>query len=367
LNGVIAAYEAKIAAGELKPDPAQAAVVERLDRLAQTITGQKPVNGGLLGRFFAAKPEAAAKGLYIEGPVGRGKTMLMDLFHGELEGPPKRRVHFHAFMQDVHTRVHAARKSFASVDALKRVGEDLAAQARVLCLDEMQIADIADAMIVGRLFALLFEADVVVVTTSNTRPRDLYKDGLNRALFLPFLKLIEERMEVVSLANPTDYRLGRVKGYETYVTPLGPEANARIAELWARLTDSAPGGMEEIPVLGRRFLVPRAARGVARFGFEALCDAPVGAADYLALARAYSTLVLEHIPVLTPERRNAAKRFILLIDTLYDAGTRLVASAAAPPQLLYTTGDHATEFARTVSRLEEMQSASWWGRRIVET
>ena len=250
---------------------------------------------------------------------------------------------------------------------VQAVAEQLAAEARLLCLDEMQISDIADAMIVGRLFEALFARGVVLVTTSNLPPDGLYKDGLNRQLFLPFIKLLNERLEVVSLEGITDYRLGRVKAHETFVTPLGPQADAKVQELWQRLTDGKEGAPLDIEVLGRKLHVPHAARGCARFTFAALCEAALGPADYLALAQNFRTIFLEHIPALGPNNGNEAKRFVLLIDTLYDASVRLVASSAKAPELIYGGKDHQFEFARTVSRLKEMQSAGWWGKKIVET
>jgi cell division protein ZapE len=318
-------------------------------------------NGGLIGRLFR-KPEAAPpKGLYIHGPAGRGKTMLMDLFYAEIAGQPKRCVHFHAFMQDVHAKLHAARKR--EQDAIAPVARALARQARLLCLDEMQVSDIADAVIVGRLFEALLGLGVVVVTTSNQPPQELYRDGLNRQLFLPFVKLIAAKLDVMPLDGETDYRLGRIKAHETFVTPLGREADARIQETWRRPTDSERGEPVEIEVKGRRLIVPQAAHGCARFTFADLCEAPLGPADYLAIARHFRTIFVELIPVLKPAQRNEAKRFVTLIDTLYDGHVRLVASSEGPPEGIY----RRAEFARTASRLREMQSASWWGKKIAET
>jgi cell division protein ZapE len=291
----------------------------------------------------------------------------MDLFFSCTTGPARRRIHFHEFMQDVHRRMHVARKSADANGAILRVARDLAEEAQLLCLDEMQIADIADAMIVGRLFEAMFDQGTVLITTSNLPPGDLYKNGLNRPLFEPFIRLIEQRLEVISLAGPLDYRLNRIKAYETFLTPLGPETDSHLQQLWERLTDTREGEPAQIDVLGRKIAVPQAAKGCARFGFEDLCAKPLGAADYLGLSKEYQAIFVENIPVLGPEQRNEAKRFILLIDTLYDARLKLIASAAAAPERLYRSGDHSAEFARTVSRLLEMQSASWWGHPIAET
>ena len=243
----------------------------------------------------------------------------------------------------------------------------VAAQARLLCLDEMQIADIADAMIVGRLFGILLARGSVVVTTSNLKPSDLYTDGLNRQLFLPFIDLMEEKLDVVTLDSPTDYRLGRVRGRDTFIHPLGSNADRKLQDVWEKLTDTEKGEPRSLEILGRQLHIPQAAHGAARFTFADLCEAPLGPPDYLAIAKAFGTVFIECIPVLTPRHRNPSKRFILLIDTLYDARVRLVASAAKPPEALYSKGHHAKEFARTISRLQEMQSASWWGAKIAET
>ncbi|MGE0004530.1 MAG: cell division protein ZapE [Parvibaculaceae bacterium] len=363
--GLWADYQDRIGSGAIKPDTAQAAVARKLDGLADALRDYDPTPSGFLARLIKPKNGPAPRGIYIQGDVGRGKTMLMDMFCAAATITAKRRVHFHAFMQDIHARLHRARRH--SKDPLKEVAQAVAAEAVLLCLDEMQIADIADAMIVGRLFEILLAQGTVVVTTSNSKPADLYEDGLNRQLFLPFVRLLEERLEVVTLDSPTDYRLGRVKGHETFIHPLGREADRKLQQLWERLTDTEKGEPRKLDVLGRQLAVPQAARGAARFAFADLCEAPLGPPDYLAIASVFGTVFIEHIPILTPRHRNPSKRFILLIDTLYDAHTRLVVSAAAPPEALYERGHHVQEFARTVSRLKEMQSASWWGAKIVET
>ena len=359
----LADYDRRSDAGLLKADAAQRAVVVKLDTLAGELQQFAPASG-LLARF--RKPAPPPRGLYIHGEVGRGKTMVMDLFYESVEVPLKRRVHFHAFMQDVHKRLHAARQSHTQ-DAIAPVAKALAREARLLCLDEMQITDIADAMIVGRLFEGLFAAGTVIVTTSNLAPDQLYRNGLNRQLFLPFIALIKRHLDVVSLDSPTDYRLGRVKAHETFLTPLSPDTDARLQDLWLRLTDTPTGHPLEIDVLGRKLHVPQAAHGCARFSFAQLCEQPLGPPDYLALAENFPVLFLEHIPRLNADRRNEAKRFVLLVDTLYDSKVKLVATSAEPPEAIYPAGDHAFEFGRTVSRLKEMQSASWWGKKIVET
>ncbi len=363
MAALLAEYERRCQANGLKADDGQLAVLLRLGNLAAALEAL-PRTGSLLARL--RKQPVPPKGLYIHGGVGRGKTMLMDLFFGEVRIEPKRRMHFHAFMQDLHTRLHVARAA-QKQDALAPVARAIAAEARLLCLDEMQISDIADAMIVGRLFEGLLAEGTVVVTTSNLAPVQLYRDGLNRQLFLPFITLIGERLDVVGLDGRTDYRLGRVKAHETFLTPLGPESDAKVQDLWRRLTDTESGQPRDIAVLGRKLRVPQAAHGCARFCFADLCEQPLGPADYLALAKNFGTLFAEQIPVLGPERRNEARRFVTLIDTLYDARVRLVASSAQAPDGIYPAGDHAFEFGRTVSRLKEMQAASWWGKKIAET
>jgi cell division protein ZapE len=365
--GIRADFEDRLQAGELKHDPAQAMAIDRLEQLSRALEIHGARRNGVLAKFFKNGSSAALKGLYLWGGVGRGKTMLMDAFFADAPIEPKRRVHFHAFMQDVHARLYRARRAHVSDDAVGVVAQGIAAEARLLCLDEMQISDIADAMIVGRLFEHLFELGVVVVTTSNLAPDHLYKDGLNRDLFLPFIRLIEERLESVEIEGAIDYRLGRVRGLKTFLTPLGPETDAKVQDLWERLTDTEKGVPFSLEVLGRKLVVPQAAHGAARFTFAELCEAPLGPADYLALARTFKLIFIEDIPALIPAQRNSAKRFILLIDTLYVGHVRLVASSQVPPQGIYAGNDHRLEYARTASRLEEMQSASWWGARIVET
>ena len=353
------AHAEKIASGELRDDAAQAAVIAQLSSLAESLEARE--KRGAIGKFL--DKNGTPKGIYIYGDVGRGKTMLMDLFFADLQVKSKRRIHFHAFMQDIHKR----RQALKDGDVVAQIAKDLSKQAQVLCLDEMQINDIADAMIVGRLFQALIENGTVIVTTSNQPPDDLYKDGLNRSLFLPAIKLMKKSFEVISLASLTDYRLGRVKSWESFVTPLGPKADAHVQRIWERLTDVPKGEPGEIPVLGRSLHVPESAHGCARFSFADLCEAPLGPPDYLALAANFQTIFVEGIPALKTSQRNEAKRFVLLIDTLYDAKRHLVASSAEAPERIYPQGDHRFEFSRTISRLQEMQSAAWWGQKIVET
>lgn len=357
-------YQSYLANGTLKPDPGQAAVLGHLANLSERLdaTSNLPELGFLRG-LFGNRPTQVVKGLYIHGAVGRGKTMLMDMFFAEVDTKPKQRIHFHAFMQSVHQK----RATLKSGDVIAQIAADIAKSAQLLCLDEMQVTDIADAMIIGRLFEALQGQSVCIVTTSNMAPRDLYRDGLNRQLFLPFIARIESSMAVVSLDSEKDYRLGRVKARDTYIYPGGPATDAKFEKLWSDLTDGANGEPVELQVLGRSLKIPRAAKSCARFTFAELCEQPLGAPDYLALSAAFTTVFVEHIPKLKSSDRNAAKRFILLIDTLYDSKTKFVASAATPPEGIYVTGDHHFEFSRTLSRLKEMQSASWWNAKIAET
>jgi cell division protein ZapE len=356
---LLATYAEKIAGGDIRDDAAQATVVAQLIRLTQALEDRK--QRGAVGRFL--NKNSTPKGIYIYGDVGRGKTMLMDLFFAGLRVQAKQRIHFHAFMQDIHKR----RQALKDGNVVAQIAKDLAKRVQVLCLDEMQIGDIADAMIVGRLFQALMAQGTVIVTTSNLPPDHLYKDGLNRNLFLPAIEMLKTRFDVIALTSPTDYRLGRVKAWESFVTPLGPKADAHVQKIWERLTEVPKGEPMEIAVLGRSLHVPECAHGCARFSFADLCEAPLGPPDYLALAANFQTVFVEGIPALKTTQRNEAKRFVLLIDTLYDARVHLVASSAQPPERIYPQGDHPFEFSRTISRLQEMQSAAWWGQKIVET
>jgi len=345
-------FDEALGAGELKPDPAQAGAARRLSELAHALRQKR-------GFSLFRKPAPRPKGLYIWGDVGRGKTMLMDFFFEEAAVAKKRRAHFNRFMMDVHARIHAERQRADSGDPIPVVAHALAEEARLLCFDEFQVTDVADAMILGRLFDRLFQEGVTIVATSNTPPDRLYEGGLNRQLFLPFIEEIKQRLDEVELNGPADYRLQRMSGLRVYLTPLGPQADAAMDAAWRRLTDCGHGKPMTLKVLGRKLTVPQAARGVARFSFDALCAKPLAAADYLAIAEEFHALLLDHIPLLSPEMRNEARRFILLIDTLYDEGVKLVCSAAAPPEALYPQGDGADAFRRTASRLVEMQSEDY--------
>ena len=345
-------YKDALAGGELRPDPAQDKAARKLTALAQLLEKKRGFS------LFGRKAESP-KGLYIWGDVGRGKTLLMDFFFTEVEVEKKRRVHFNSFMVDVHARIHAERQQEGAGDPIPVVARALAEEARLLCFDEFQVTDVADAMILGRLFDRLFAEGVTIVATSNTPPDRLYEGGLNRQIFLPFIEEIKQRLEVVELNGPTDYRLQRLSGVKVYLTPLGPEAHAAMDAAWRQLTDTVKGKPYSLVVLGRQLPIPQTARGVARFDFRDLCAQPLAAADFLAVAQRFHTVLLDHIPVLTPEMRNEARRFTLLIDTLYDEGVKLICSAAAPADQLYPAGDGADAFRRTASRLAEMQSEDY--------
>ncbi|MGZ5920837.1 MAG: cell division protein ZapE [Rhizomicrobium sp.] len=351
-----ARYRRALADGALRPDPAQQAAAEKLGLLARRLVKYRP------GRFSLFGKKEAPRGLYIWGDVGRGKSMLMDLFFKEALISPKRRVHFNAFMTDVHARLHAERAKPDVGDPVPAVARALADGARLLCFDEFQVTDVADAMILGRLFEQLLAAGTVIVATSNVAPARLYEGGLNRQLFLPFIVLIEARLDVLELDGPTDYRLHRLSGHPVYLTPLTAQADAAMNRAWQRLTDCARGKPARLTVFGRSLQVPQAARGVARFSFADLCENPLAAADYLEIARHFHTVLIDHIPVLAPIRRDAARRFVLLIDTLYDQGVKLICSAETAPDRLYPEGDGAEAFRRTASRLAEMQSDDYLKR-----
>lgn len=361
------AYEARLARGEISPDAAQAQAVAALSRLEADLAASEP--NGLLSRF--RKPESQ-RGVYLWGPVGRGKSMVMDLFYETAPAAKKRRTHFHVFMGEVHRLVDAWRKGDAAArkarfgqakgdDPIPPVADVVAPQARLLCFDELQVTDIADAMILGRLFTALFRHGVVVVATSNVEPDRLYEGGLNRALFLPFVEALKDRVEVLRLDARADFRLEKIGGASVYHVPADEAAARALDEAFKGLTGRARGRPATLRVQGRDVPVPEEAAGVARFAFADLCAQPLGASDYMALARAFKTMIVEDIPIMGEANRNEAKRFITLIDTLYDFRVKLIASAAAEPQGLYTMteGREAFEFDRTVSRLIEMRSSEY--------
>jgi cell division protein ZapE len=351
-------YEARVAAGTLRADPAQHAILPQLESVRTWLEASANRKVGLFSGLFA-KQVTPPKGLYLWGGVGRGKSMLMDLFTEATDIPQKRRVHFHAFMQDIHRGLHQARKDGVE-DALAPVADAVIRDTRLLAFDEMQITDITDAMIVGRLFEKLFAAGVVIVTTSNRPPIELYKNGLSRALFLPFIAMLEERLSVVELESPTDYRQHRLQGAQVYFHP-ARTATAPIAAFWTDLTGAAPEAPLTLSVNSRQLILPRFANGIGRATFWDLCSKTLGPADYLAIAQAVRVLILEDIPQLSSANYNEAKRFVTLIDALYEAKVRLIASAAEAPERLYIEGEGSFEFERTASRLREMQGADWAG------
>jgi cell division protein ZapE len=371
-SSVTARYAASLAGGRVEPDAAQAAMVEKLARLESRIAEYRlSRKSSSLGWLFASREKQTQKikGLYIYGDVGRGKTMLMDLFFDSSPVQRKRRAHFHEFMLDVHERVHELRQKMklgehAGGDPIGLTAKALAAEAWLLCFDEFHVTDIADAMILGRLFGQLFDRGVVVVATSNVPPDELYRDGLNRALFVPFIHMLEAHMEVVALKSRTDFRLEKLAGMPVWYVPADAAADAALDDASRRLAPGHDGAAEDLQLKGRAVHVPRAAMGVARFAFDDLCEQPLGAADYLRIAREYHTLIVDRIPAMTFETRNAAKRFIILIDTLYDMNVKLIASAAAEPDALYQADDgyESQEFKRTASRLIEMRSQAYLAR-----
>jgi cell division protein ZapE len=365
MTGMLARYEALVAAGELKADSRQRAAAERLQLLQdELVAAREP---GALARLFGRGQERV-RGLYLWGGVGRGKSMLMDLFVDTLDIRRKRRVHFHAFMLEIDRLLRDERKKEAG-DPIAPVAARIAEDVLCLAFDEMVVKNTADAMIMSRLFtALICDENVTVVTTSNRPPADLYKDGLNRGLFLPFIDLIERELDVLPLNGPLDYRLHRLAGIGAWHSPLGPAATEQVREVFFRLTDYPPEDAAHVPSAdlalggGRTLHVPKSLKGVAVFSFKRLCGEPRGAADYLAIAQAYHTVIIVGIPVMGPELRNEAARFVTLIDALYENNVKLFATAAAEPEALYPAGDGRFEFERTVSRLKEMQSAEYMAR-----
>ncbi len=361
-------YEALLHSRKIERDSAQEALLGRLAALEQRVVAHRSARrSSPVGWLFGTRGNGdVAKGLYVYGDVGRGKTMLMDLFFEASPVVRKRRAHFHEFMADVHDRVREFRQQLkdgeiADDDPIRLTAAALAEESWLLCFDEFHVTDIADAMILGRLFTRLFELGVVLVVTSNVAPNDLYRDGLNRALFLPFIAMLQRHMEIVRLDARTDFRLEKLAGRQVYYVPAGDMASAALDAAWHSLVGSASGMPQELVVKGRRLRVPRAAMGVARFFFHDLCEQPLAAADYLRIAHEFHTLIIDRIPVMGFDERNAAKRFIILIDTLYDHSVKLIASAAADPEALYRAVDgfEAAEFKRTASRLIEMRSQSY--------
>jgi cell division protein ZapE len=368
VDGPIHAYRALLKAGDIKPDPCQQLAAEKLQLLHRALgpyAEQVGQSGWKTRLGLGPKPLPVPRGLYMYGGVGRGKTMLMDIFYENSTIEARKHVHFHAFMLEVHDRVHRFReaakagKVAAEADPLPALAKIIADRAWLLCFDEFHVTDIADAMLLGRLFEALFEAGVVIVTTSNRPPGDLYKDGLQRERFQPFIKLIEEKLDVLELDAGVDYRLEAMRGMTVYSTPIGPDSEAELADDFRRLTVGAAARPDRFRVQGRDVEIARAAEGAAMASFADFCEKPLGPGDFLAIASRYHTLVLSGIPQLGPESRNAAKRFVTLIDALYDHKVNFICSAAAPPDQIYPAGDGAFEFERTVSRLIEMQSEAY--------
>jgi cell division protein ZapE len=361
-----AAYDARTAAGEIRPDRAQAPGLGALVRLEADLAGAE--NGSRLTALFR-KPEGQ-RGVYLWGPVGRGKSMLMDLFFETVRVEKKRRTHFHVFMGEIHRLIDAWRKGDAAArkarfgqhkgdDPILPVADVVAEGARLLCFDEFQVTDIADAMILGRLFEALFARGVTLVATSNREPDALYKDGINRQLFLPFIDLLKSRLEVVSVAGGHDYRLDRLRAAGTWFSPADPDNQREFEALWRDMLGPGEETGATLEVLGRKITLPHASGGLVRASFASLCSVALGPNDYVVLAERFHTVFLADVPKLTPARREEARRFVILIDALYEAHTRLIVLAEVQPAQLYPSGDGAFEFERTASRLEEMRSADW--------
>jgi len=366
-DGPLTAYRALLTSGKIRPDPAQALLAEKLQSLHKALSHYQPAQGlsGWMARFGRGRlrSDKAPQGLYICGGVGGGKSMLMDIFYRTVAVEAKRRVHFHDFMREVHEKIHAWRQDPKRQDAdpMPHLAEGLVRSSWLLCLDELEVRDITDAMIVGRLFKHLFDAGAVVVTTSNRYPDDLYKDGLQRGQFLPFIALIKERLDVLMMETGHDYRLGRIVGMRVYHTPLGDPSQREMDASFSLLVGDVTPKPAVIEVKGRSISIPLAAHGVARFSFKDLCGKPLGASDYLQIATLYPTVLVDDIPALSPENLDEARRFVILIDALYEHKVMLICSANAPPESLYPSGKGSFEFQRTVSRLIEMQSEDYLG------
>lgn len=360
-HGPLHRYRALVEDGRIAPDPAQMLAAEKLELLANRLAQYEAPSKTDIFSFFTRKSGEVPQGLYLYGGVGRGKTMLMDLFFEAINFEPKRRVHFHELMAEVHELIAQARASYDG-DPIPTAAKALASKARLLCFDELHVTDIADAMILGRLFKVLFELGVVMVATSNSHPSELYKNGLNRPLFEPFIELLEERLEVLQLEAAEDYRLEKLQGTPLYFCPLNKKSTKSMREAFIRLTGVEKGEPAVIEFKSRKVKIPEAAMGVAMFDFEDLCGQPLGASDYLLIAHAYQILLIENVPVLEVVHRNQARRFINLIDTLYDNGVRLVLSADAQPDDLYAIANGAELFERTASRLIEMRSQEYLER-----
>ena len=368
-NTIISKYNSLHTSGEIDFDEAQIEVIASLDQiLAKLVDKEKTTSRGIFSRIFGNRENKriTLKGLYIWGAVGRGKTILMDMFYELCPIERKKRIHFHEFMTDVHARVHRYRQALkrgevSEEDPIPPVAKELAADIEVLCFDEFSVTDIADAMILGRLFTQLFSLQVLVIATSNVEPSNLYTDGLNRSLFVPFIKLLETYVDIICLDSPTDYRLEKLGTNPVYLTPLNQETRKQMNSLWYRLTGTLEGNQEWIEIKGRKIEVPCAIFGAARFTFDDLCGNPNGAAEYLELARKYHTFFIDEVPDLDISKRNEAKRFITLIDTLYNNRTRVILSAQSKPENIYqaNSGNEVFEFQRTISRLREMQSSEY--------
>ncbi len=362
-EGPLFAYRARVAEGALVGDPAQELAAEKLQSLFHALKGYRPRQAETWKERFGLgrRADEPPAGLYIFGDVGRGKSMLMDLFYASAPVERKRRVHFHEFMLEIHARLHALRTANGkrADDLLPAIARDIAGETWLLCFDELHVANIADAMLLGRLFETLFAEGVIVVATSNWPPDELYSGGLQRELFLPFIALVKARLDVLHLEGRLDYRLARLMSMKVYHAPLGSAAERALDQAFRDLTDNAPSAPDFLNVMGRRVPVPASAKGVARFRFADLCEQPLGPTDFIAIANAFHTVILAGIPRLAPERRDTVKRFATLIDVLYERKIKLVCSAAVPPHEIYPAGDHAFEFRRTASRLMEMQSVGY--------